>query len=177
MTRTPLERSPAQTLLFSSLAVAGLLAAFALSFWLVSRDGAVNWHNRAQSQLRSPNEESEANKNWDPNRLLGGFNRQLPPAESWAGNFGKPLAYTKGIDADTYLYPDGTAPAPGSLILGEGDDITDAGDNTQDALNGSTDNAFNNAAANSSRTQPARSTPDSNRNNIDDSPVGGLLNR
>ncbi len=161
-------------MLFGSLAVAGLLLAFGLSFWLVIKGVGVGWHNRAQSQLRSPAEEALANQGWDPNRLLGGFSRQMPAPDSWANNFGKPLAYTKGIDADTYLYPEGTAPAPGSLILGDGDEIGPEG------------SAISEPAVEIDNSPPALPYPqpgntgglNSNvRSNTENSPVGGLLNR
>jgi hypothetical protein len=177
MSKSRPERSPAQTFLLSALAVAALLLAFGLSFWVVINGVGSGFHNRAQTQLRSPDEEAAANQGWDPNRLLGGLVRQLPPADSWGNNFGKPLAYTKGIDADTYLYPDGTAPAPGSLILGEGDDAVsdeqDSADGSNAALGASADGA--------SVTAPPRLLAPALHNNIrsnpDNSPVGGLLNR
>ncbi len=163
------ERSPAQTFLLGSLLVGALLLAFALSFWAVSR-GNLDWHNRAQTQVRSPGEEFEANKDWDPNRLLGGFNRQMPEADSWAENFGKPLAYTKGIDADTYLYPPGTAPEPGSLILGDGDEIVEGEGQSQSSnSDSSTDD--------NPRLIPRSSSNVNSQTNRDNSPVGGLLNR
>lgn len=175
MSKHSSNRSPAQNLLFGSLAVAGLLLAFGLSFWVVSKGVGTGWHNRAQSQTRSPAEEAQANQGWDPNRLLGGFSRQMPAPDSWAENFGKPLAYTKGIDADTYLYPAGTAPEPGSLILGEGDDAVDGADD----VSGS-NNAQSPAAETSSpysAPAPIAPRPAAQRDSGNTSPVGGLLNR
>lgn len=175
MSKHSSDRSPAQTLVFSSLAVAGLLLAFGLSFWVVSKGVGTGWHNRAQSQIRSLAEEAQANQGWDPNRLLGGFSRQMPAPDTWAENFGKPLAYTKGIDADTYLYPEGTAPAPGSLILGDGDEtIEETGTNSSQ-----TDIESPAAEATNTRPIPAGIAPRPafERDTDDNSPVGGLLNR
>ena len=174
MPKHPSSRSPAQTLLLGSLAVGGLLLAFGLSFWVVNKGVGVGWHNRAQSQTRSPAEEALANQNWDPNRLLGGFSRQMPAPDSWSNNFGKPLAYTKGIDADSYLYPEGTAPAPGSLILGDGDEAIEG-----EAEAGSTSDASD-AIDTSELSHPAPiapiTRPAPRRESGYNSPVGGLLN-
>ena len=164
------DRSPAQTFIFGSLAVAGLLLAFGLSFWIVNKGASVGWHNRAQSQTRSPAEEAQANQGWDPNRLLGGLSRQMPAPDSWANNFGKPLAYTKGIDADTYLYPEGTAPEPGSLILGEGDEVSGDEANIQAAH-------IEGAAAQPAPVLAAPRPALGREAGGDTSPVGGLLNR
>jgi hypothetical protein len=175
MSKYQTERSPAQNLLFGVLAVFGLLLAFGLSFWVVNRGFGQGWHNRAQSQLRSPAEEALANQGWDPNRLLGGFSRQMPAPNSWGDNFGKPLAYTKGIDADTYLYPDGKAPAPGSLILGEGDEAVDGA--ADDSNPAETENPA--LEADVARPAPAQAAPQAGRQRdpLENSPVGGLLNR
>lgn len=172
MSKHASNRSPTQNLVFSSLAVGGLLLAFGLSFWVVSKGAGTGWHNRAQSQIRSPAEEAQANQGWDPNRLLSGFSRQMPTPDSWAENFGKPLAYTKGIDADTYLYPEGSAPAPGSLILGDGDETVEGMDES-----GLTDNPV--AETTAARSAPAAIAPRpaAGRETVDNSPVGGLLNR
>ena len=159
--------SPPQNLLLGSLAVFALLLAFGLSFWVVSRGFGQGWHNRAQTQIRSPAEEAQANAGWDPNRLLGGLSRSMPAPSSWADNFGKPLAYTKGIDADSYLYPEGSAPAPGSLIFGDGDEILDETSDSSDSL--------------LPESQAAQATaaprPALGRDSSSASPVGGLLNR
>lgn len=177
MPKHPSTRSPAQTLLLGSLAVGGLLLAFALSFWLVSKGANAGWHNRAQSQIRSPAEEAQANQGWDPNRLLGGFSRQMPAPDSWANNFGKPLAYTKGIDADTYLYPEGTAPAPGSLILGEGDEAIESQDEagSADASDAIDSSELSHPAPIAPAAPITRPAP--RRDSGNGSPVGGLLNR
>ena len=175
MSKKSTDLSPVQTLLLGSLAVIALLGAFGLSFWAVSRGAGLDWHNRAQSQIRSPEEELAANKNWDPNRLLGNFNHQMPEADSWGENFGKPLAYTKGVDADTYLYPKGMAPAPGSLILGEGDEILEGEDGTflQDENNPDPTMQDNT----NSDFAPTKTRDGSFLSNPSNSPVGNLLNR
>ncbi|MFI0547182.1 MAG: hypothetical protein ACH34Y_09745 [Brachymonas sp.] len=177
MPHTTPERSAAQTFLLSTFAVAALLLAFGLSFWVVIKGVGSGFHNRAQTQLRSPDEEAAANQGWDPNRLLGGLSRQMPPADSWGNNFGKPLAYTKGIDADTYLYPDGTAPAPGSLILGEGDDEVSDEQDSADGGNAALGTGMGGASVTSPPRLQAPALQNNIRSNPDNSPVGGLLNR
>lgn len=173
------QRSPAQTLVFSTLAVAGLLLAFGLSFWIIIKGAGAGWHNRAQSQLRSPAEEAQANQGWDPNRLLGGLSKQMPAPNSWGDNFGKPLAYTKGIDADSYLYPAGSAPAPGSLILGDGDDSvgTDEDSSTQGAPDGAGGSSANTTDAAPKISEQAAAPAAVGRSPYANSPVNGLLNR
>lgn len=106
----------------SVLAVLILLTVFSLSFWMVIRgvEGG-NYNNRAQSQVRSLNEEALANRNWDPNRLLAGYEQKLPASGSWGDRFGRPLVHSEGVDADNFLYPQGLAPAPGSWIAGDTD--------------------------------------------------------
>lgn len=93
----------------------GLLALI-VTLLIVSR-AAPDVTNRAQTQVRSPDEEALANEDWNPNQALAG-QQELPPPNTWAENFGKVLANVTGVDADTHLYPPGKAPAPGSIVSG-----------------------------------------------------------
>ncbi len=93
----------------------GLLALI-ITLVIVSR-ATPNVTNRAQTQVRTPDEEALANEDWNPNQALAG-QQALPPPNTWSENFGKVLANVTGIDADTHLYPPGKAPAPGSIIPG-----------------------------------------------------------
>lgn len=103
--------------------VAAIIALLALisTLVLVSRASAPDVTNRAQTQVRSPDEEALANENWNPNQALAG-RQELPPANTWSENFGKVLADVTGVDADVHLYPPGKAPAPGSIITGSGEE-------------------------------------------------------
>ena len=122
------------------LVVAALVIALLtliISLVIVSRASAPDVTNRAQTQVRSPDEEALANENWNPNHALAG-QQALPAANTWSENFGKVLADVTGVDADVHLYPPGKAPAPGSIIAGSGEEeiiLEDGNDaNTASAL-------------------------------------------
>ncbi len=185
--------NPIRTVIISFAALFALLIAFALGFWFVMRGVDGGYNNRAQSQIRSAAEEASANSGWDPNRLLAGYKQELPKPGSWGDNFGRPLARAQGVDADSYLYPPGMAPAPGTWIEGDSpyedpnDDLEHFLRNfgeppaspldgmpaaTQAPSLGSSDNA---AATGSSR--PQRSTnSNANTHRSNRSPVDSLLN-
>ena len=123
--------------------------------------------NRAQTQVRTPDEEALANEDWNPNQALAG-QQGLPPPNTWAENFGKVLANVTGVDADTHLYPPGKAPAPGSIIPG-----SDGGEEEiiEEDANGEQLMPQPDAA------QPQLTLPKAKPNYNSGSPVDHLLNR
>ena len=143
----------------------GLLALIATLFIVIR--AAPDVTNRAQTQVRTPDEEALANEDWNPNQALAG-QQELPPPNTWAENFGKVLANVTGVDADMHLYPPGKAPAPGSIIPG-----SDSGEEEiiEEDANGEQLVPQPNAA------QPQLTLPKAKPNYNAGSPVDHLLNR